>query len=59
MSNVILESLAYATPVIASDIKGNMAITNHSENDFLFSLERAEQFDEAVLIITENREQAV
>jgi glycosyltransferase involved in cell wall biosynthesis len=50
MSNVLLEAMACAMPVIASKVTGNDVLVNHGQNGFLFDLDKP---DDLVQLLSE------
>jgi glycosyltransferase involved in cell wall biosynthesis len=56
MSNVLLEAMACALPVVASNVIGNNTLVKHGETGFLFALQRPEEFQKAIFNILNNND---
>jgi glycosyltransferase involved in cell wall biosynthesis len=54
----ILEAMAYALPVVATDVTGNRDLVEHQQTGLLFALDRPEQAASAILSLADNPELA-
>lgn len=58
MSMSLLEAMAAAVPIAASDIPGNRLLIEHGRHGLLFPPKRSDKIAAAIIALLENREQA-